>query len=124
MFMFASVYFNWPRSYHSEILDRAMGFWVSALHDSGVDLKEYGQRESLIWASLGESGEDKAEYIEYTTGGTSDYYFGDRRLLGFCYGPFPEDWRVWENEPTDEFAGDFWLMLDKIVEVMPGTWIE
>jgi hypothetical protein len=30
----------------------------------------------------------------------------------------------WENEPTDEFAGEFWLMLDKKEEIMPGTWVD
>jgi hypothetical protein len=127
MFMFAATFSHYPRFYGSRgNLNKAMSIWISTLFNSGVNMKAYGQRESLTWVNLEESTD--WEYTEYTTSGTrsysSDYYFGRKRLLGFYYGSFPEDWTVWQNEPTDEFAGEFWSMLDRRVEIMPGTWVE
>lgn len=111
-----------PRSYAGE----AMNFWISILYDCGVDLEEYGLRESLTWVNLEEPAYAEEEYTGVYTRETrdydSDYYFGKRRLLGFRSGPSSEDWGVWENEPTDEFAGEFWLMVDRRVEAMPGSW--
>ena len=127
MFMFAARFSHYPRFYGSRgNLNQAMGILISTLFDSGVNLKAYGQRESLSWVNLEESIGWK--YTQYTTSGTrgysSDYYFGRKRLLGFYYGALPEDWTVWQNEPTDEFAAEFWSMLDRRVENMPGTWVE
>ena len=126
MWMFACCVWVWTRSYISrQDLGKAMSAWISTLHDCGVDLKEYGLRESLTWVVLETLINTKTDY---NTGVTrkydSNYYFGRKRLLGFSYGLFPEDWRIWENEPTDEFAGEFWLMLDRREEVMPGAWVE
>jgi hypothetical protein len=102
---------------------KAMSFYITTLYDSGVNLKEYGVREYLTWEPLecqkGWTG-GPGYYYSYF----SYYYFGRRRLLGFSYGPTPGDWKVWENEPSDEFVGDFWSMVERKEEVMPGTWIE
>lgn len=99
---------------------KAMSFYITTLYDSGVNLKEYGLRESLTWESL----EAQKPCLGGPRNYYSNYYFGRRCLLGFNYGPYPGDWRVWENDSTDEFVGNFWLMLDRREEVMPGTWIE
>lgn len=126
MWMLARCVWGWTRWYVSrEDLGKAMCVWISTLYDCGVDLKEYGLRESLSWVVLETFINPNTDYnTEGTRKYDSNYYFGQKRLLGFSYGPFPEDWRIWENEPTDEFAGEFWLMFDRRVEVMPGTWIE
>lgn len=92
-------------------LDLAMSIWLDALLNSGVDLQVYGKRESLTWANL-------------ETCDSWNYDRGHVRLLGFEFGPSPKDWKIWQNEPTDQFAGDFWQMTERRVEVMPGTWIE
>jgi len=100
----------------------AINSWVSTLSDSGVDLMEYGQRERLTWNTIDISMEPPPSHR--WSSNDYYYYFGRRRLISFDYGPSPKDWILWENEPTDEFAGDFWLMLDRKEEIMPGTWID
>jgi hypothetical protein len=121
--MFASAFSGWFIMWDDFRRDigKATTIYITALYNSGVNLEEYGVRESMTWEPL--------EFHEGLIGvprdyDYCDYYFGRRRLLSFNYGPYPEDWRIWENEPTDEFAGDFWLMIDRKEEVMPGTWIE
>ena len=102
-------------------LQHAIMSWISTLSDFGVDLREYGLQERSTWKPV----EISTKFIHSGPLDLfSDYYFGNRRLINFDYGPSPKDWRIWENEPTDEFAGEFWLMLDKKEEIMPGTWID
>lgn len=100
--------------------------WLTPLRCFGVDLVEYGAREkaiflkqcSKIWVF---SGNHKGSGGTFSLRAVDDF-----ELVGFEYGPEPEDWILWWNEPTDVFAGDFWKMIEegKGDEVMPGTWVE
>ncbi|RYP07837.1 hypothetical protein DL765_008990 [Monosporascus sp. GIB2] len=40
----------------------------------------------------------------------------------YKYGPEPEDWDVYWSEPTDEFAGDFWELVENPPLQVPGAW--
>lgn len=95
-------------------LELVMRLWISILFNSGVDLQVYGQRESLTWVNI----ETCTSLHDF------DYNFGQIRLLGFEFGPSLKDWKLWQNEQTDGFAGDFWQMIERRVEIMPGTWVE
>lgn len=47
------------------------------------------------------------------------------RLIGFSYGPSPEDWHCWYSNLRDEFASEFWEMVengDPSVRI-PGAWV-
>ncbi|KAE9378461.1 hypothetical protein N431DRAFT_479482 [Stipitochalara longipes BDJ] len=119
--MFAGCFSEWVMWLDVRMgAGKAMALYITTLYKLGVNLKEYGLKESLTWEPL----EVQISYIGGQEDKNSDYYFPRRRVLGFSYGPYPEDWRVWESEATDEFVGDFWLMLDKREEIMPGSWIE
>ncbi|KAJ5798310.1 uncharacterized protein N7503_007606 [Penicillium pulvis] len=84
------------------------------LQGAGVNLKDFGEREELIL-------QDQGGYIDFRTFGRSWCFV--IRLIGFSYGPTPEDWCLWVSEPSDEFVGDFWAMVDRRME-MPGGWSE
>jgi hypothetical protein len=115
--MFAGFFSEWIRWYGVRMdPGKAMTFYITTLYNFSVNLKEYGLRESLTWEPL----EAQKCYNGGPENDYSDYYFGRKRVLRFSYGPYPGNWRVWENESTDEFVGDFWLMLDRKEEVMPG----
>jgi hypothetical protein len=45
-------------------------------------------------------------------------------LFSLSYGPNPEDWHVWFDNPVDEVVGEFWEMVEREEEIMPGTWVE
>jgi hypothetical protein len=123
LFMFCNRFYCYYSLVESTRVNpqHALDFWITTLSDSGVDLTIYGQRERSIWNSadilLKPWHNDPWDPL-------SDYYIGERRLISFDYGSLPKNWKLWENEPTDEFAGDFWLMLDRKDETMPGTWID
>jgi hypothetical protein len=84
------------------------------LQGAGVNLKEFGEREELIL-------KDQLGGIDFRTSGTLRCFV--IRLIGFSYGPGPDDWCLWVSEPSDEFVGDFWAMIDRRME-MPGRWSE
>lgn len=118
MFMFAYIYCfgQLPRINPQQVLNS----WISTLYDSGVDLIAYGLRERSTWSPL---EIDRTNMISDLRD-PCYYYFGQQRFIGFDYGQSPKDWILWENEPTDEFAGEFWSMLEIKEEIMPGTWID
>ncbi|KAK8034194.1 gentisate 1-2-dioxygenase [Apiospora rasikravindrae] len=55
-------------------------------------------------------------------------YKGHRRLWfkvqGILTGPEPNDWEVWFIEPTDEFVGEFWQLVDPAPLDIPGAWVD
>ncbi|KAL5337994.1 hypothetical protein BJX70DRAFT_388873 [Aspergillus crustosus] len=46
------------------------------------------------------------------------------RIIKMTYGPNVQDWRIWMNNPIDEFVGEFWEMVGREEEIMPGTWVD
>ncbi|CAI7632127.1 unnamed protein product [Penicillium discolor] len=97
--------------------DLALKVWLKTLQEGGVDLERYGRNEERIW---------KTEWIPRESHQLSDYDRHSRttkaRLIGFSYGPSIEDWHVWVSEPSDSLVGEFWDLIERPVEVMPGAW--
>ncbi|OTA87357.1 hypothetical protein M434DRAFT_35401 [Hypoxylon sp. CO27-5] len=89
--------------------------WLEALKQAGVDLNAYGRCEREIFA-----------YNEFI------HYFGrvfhdcdlSSYLVDFSYGPEPDDWKLYWREPSDEFAGDFWKLIEDPPLHIPGSWID
>lgn len=94
--------------------NEALGALLRDLQGAGVNLKEFGEREQLIL-------KDQGGCIDFRIFGRSRLFV--IRLIGFSHGPTPEDWCLWISEPSDEFVGDFWAMIDRRME-MPGGWSE
>jgi hypothetical protein len=96
-------------------MHRALKWWIQTLYEANIDLMDYGVKEKAVWDKI-----DVARECIYNIS-RSQFW---RRFIGFSYGPSPKDWVFWGNEPWTEFAGEFWLMLERKEEVIPGTWIE
>lgn len=43
-------------------------------------------------------------------------------ILAIDYGLKPEDWHMWLSNPLDEWAGEFWDMIDHPERAIPGAW--
>ena len=99
----------WPDSNSARWLDwdPALREWLADLKSAGIDLNQFGRREE----SIPKSGMVGREF------GWPKYI----RLIGFRYGPFPDDWSLWWSEWTDGFVGEFWAMIERRYE-MPGSW--
>ena len=99
------------------LFDLALKVWLRTLQEAGVDLELYGRIEERIW---------RTEWIPRESHQLSDYHrlkwATKARLIGFSYGPSIEDWHLWVSEPSDSLAGEFWDLIERPVEVMPGAW--
>ncbi|KAF6840010.1 hypothetical protein CMUS01_04059 [Colletotrichum musicola] len=97
--------------------------WVEDVQSAGIDLTTYGERELDLlvrndhiltsrWCSL-------------DIGHPSDGYpLSGPRLVSFTYGPRPEDWELVWDPAAEEFAGDFWNLVEDRPLPMPGAWEE
>jgi hypothetical protein len=97
--------------------------WLKVLKNCGIDLETYGRKQALIF-----SREDAAwpgrEILLCQNCGLY-YRLGlYLRLIGFEFGPNPEDWKFWFSEPTDQLVGEFWDMVEHPERRMPGAWDE
>lgn len=92
----------------------AIRSWLRDLQDVGVDLRDFGEAEERIFKDLG--GVRRLDSFVADS-------IGSVQLIGFSHGISPEDWGVWISEPTDEFVGDFWAMIERRME-MPGGWMD
>lgn len=103
----------------------ALRTWVSELRFAGVDIETYGAKESAFVEEFG------LEYRIYVgpLRSRSIGYINKEEFFWFyfwklSYGPEPEDWTIWVMNPIDELVGEFWEMVEREEEVMPGTWFE
>ena len=94
--------------------------WLQDLRDAGIDLLEYGHKEARLH-TLGNCDKDFSDW-EISV----DEFINEYHLIGFTYGPDPEDWHFWMLEPTDVYAGDFWRSIESEYKkrVIPGAWID
>jgi len=108
-------------------LTRRITPWLRTLKEVGVNLSSYGRKEKELIQSL-----SLQTYFEPYNGWNipiSNVHPGlnipisvvhlecnipihDVHLSGFEYGPEPEDWKFWVYETIDEYAGDFWYMIE------------
>ena len=101
--------------------------WLIDLESCEIDLSSYGNEEwdhHFLYSA-------EYEMREGTAGPHPKL-----RLINFAYGRQPEDWTFWFSEPTDEFAGDFWRMIENVLtedsykelddQILstPGAWME
>jgi hypothetical protein len=50
--------------------------------------------------------------------------FTTAHIINLTYGPEPEDWQIWFSWPLDEWAGEFWHMVENPeLFGVPGAWI-
>ncbi|OHF02475.1 hypothetical protein CORC01_02170 [Colletotrichum orchidophilum] len=99
-----------------------LSMWLEDVQSSGKDLAKYGSQEKEIF--MGDKLlQDRRLDVLF------DYSFPKiswtgMRLVSFTYGPQPEDWKlVWGLE-AEEYAGDFWYLVENPPLRIPGGWVE
>lgn len=95
--------------------------WLADLHESGIDLRLYGENEKEHFRHPELFPEDEVYEKKCTL------VYG-ARLVNFYYGRLPAEWKFWWTEPSDEFSGDFWSFVEsknqeKAMSI-PGAWID
>ncbi|KAL3480026.1 hypothetical protein BJX99DRAFT_46039 [Aspergillus californicus] len=121
-FVYGVTWMRWLKGQRSLSFDNIVRIWASELKLAGVDLIAYGGREQARYASGYEM-----QILSYLRSDIGRYDHTELlwcRVLWLEYGPEPEDWRIWVTNPVDELVGQFWEMINRSLEVMPGTWID
>ena len=107
-----------------ELANSILKDWLNVLAYAGVNLNEYGGLEKL----LHNKGFVNQDLVYWPNAWDTDENIGKPpawRLVSFSYGHSPDDWHIWGSEPTDEFAGTFWKMVERSESLdMPGAFIE
>lgn len=114
---------RWKRFESFQLLQ----LWVRELFNAGVDLVLYGQQEKSIHVKgLVDTDFDVLFTENYSHHGRVMQFTRTEtvRLIGFSYGPSPEDWHAWFSDWRDEFAGEFWYMVEHPELRMPGAWVD
>ncbi|PQK14701.1 hypothetical protein BB8028_0005g02300 [Beauveria bassiana] len=102
------------------VFERILQNWLEDLQRGGIDLEKYGQVEEEIFRQMNwfESKVFRQPKRWYSCGPTT------YALIGFNYGPEPEDWRFeWELD-TDELVGEFWELIDNQDIRIVGSWVD
>ncbi|KAJ5832506.1 hypothetical protein N7474_000817 [Penicillium riverlandense] len=107
--------------------DPIIQLWASELQFAGVDLANYGAKEKALY-TFGVVNPDVYIYVGLEKSGPGhDPETGEFlrfHFLSLEYGPRPEDWKLWASNPVDEMVWEFWEMIERGEQVMPGTWID
>lgn len=93
--------------------------WITILSSNGVDLLDYGRQERRLY----EQGH--TTFLQrFRSARTWMRGAQQRSLFGIRYGPRPEHWRLWWVVEYEEYAGEFWDLVDSQSMRMPGSWVD
>jgi hypothetical protein len=111
---------RWPWKHYLREYIRA---WLEDLRKAGHDLEAYGKAEVGVSRDQGLSDSSLDWPPQPRATGSSE---GPYRWKGFKYGPRPGDWDlIWESDPAvEEFASDFWDLVENPPLAVPGAWID
>lgn len=101
-----------------DVLRASMHEWLEVLHSSGADLIRYGlweqhQRSSRSLVDTADNSWWSMGSLEFTI-----------HLVGFEISSHPDEWTFWLVNEYELYALEFWEMLGKKVQVMPGSWVD
>ncbi|OAQ66837.1 ankyrin repeats (many copies) domain-containing protein [Pochonia chlamydosporia 170] len=106
-------------------LDMVRAF-LDVVSRSGIDLQEYGRDEVAAFQSHKRVFSNKGR-----TFFMHSLYYWQPYLVSISYGPTPEDWTFLWDDLVEEFAGEFWQMIEdgyyKIEDgcsKIPGAWVD
>ncbi|OTB05170.1 hypothetical protein M426DRAFT_144501 [Hypoxylon sp. CI-4A] len=107
-------------SFHSfNYFHRIVVVWLKVLAAADVDLDAYGRREHQILIE-----NDSLRYFDIYPSWRDEMPFTTYCLIDFTFGHKPEDWVFYWQQPTDEFAGDFWNLVEDRPLPIPGSWVD
>ena len=109
--------------------------WLTLLKSTGVDLQIYGQEEWNRFQAVRRDCERPwdwwhgvgAHQCEDNPNQYLPKYKYDPTLTAFTYGREVSDWKLWLLHPGDEYAGQFWRLIEQngiYCRHVPGGWVE
>ncbi|KAK1500445.1 hypothetical protein CABS01_10169 [Colletotrichum abscissum] len=109
----------WDHSEYKRKISLFLRRWLEDVQISGHDLEEYGRREMEYFKREARLQEERLRTWDNNT-----IYEPGLRLVSFTYGPEPGDWNlVWSLE-AEEYAGEFWDLIENPPLRVPGAWVD
>lgn len=111
------------KSAHARIQE-PLQLWIIALLTCGIQLLAYGRYEQANY---------QRQAVTYDRRGCNDLWCWKEAarytLIGITYGSRPEHWRLWWAFEYEDYAGDFWSMVEQSSTEdpdlnIPGSWVE
>lgn len=102
------------------MLTRILTKWLEDLESAGVPLREYGRLHLAAY---------KSSDCQYKRCEIWDVNLDQRNseigpyLISFTYGKRPKDWELHWDSMVEEFAGQFFEMLEEQRYRIPGAWV-
>ncbi|KAF4810843.1 hypothetical protein CGCTS75_v014468 [Colletotrichum tropicale] len=117
-----------PAELLDQLLQSAITHWVTILYDSGVDLLRYGRKMRYIYQKLGWFVSGEGIWRLDSKGYRTEIYY-TCSLLGITYGSLPEQWRLWWAPDINDYAADFWNLVEDSSSNpsgfnVPGGWAD
>lgn len=101
---------------------------MSIIATCGHDLLKFGQREAAIWVGQDETCRIAQEALIFEPDNTFRSAHGRWFLWVIHYGPEPLDWYFEWEFPQEDYAGEFWTLVERTPPTppkpMPGTWVD
>lgn len=98
--------------------------WLIHLYHGGIDLELYGENE-MEHSRNGHFPARKTYSWLYESDSGHGYSV---RLISFQYSRLPTIWKFWWSEHSDEFAEDFWCLIEsdspEAVMDIPEGWVD
>lgn len=99
---------------------------MSIIASCGHDLLEFGRREAAIWVEQDDTCRIEKEALIFEP---RSAFEKTHRLWWCCrvihYGPEPSDWYFEREIPQEDFAGEFWALVERPpLTPMPGAWVD
>lgn len=110
--------------------EKSIFAWLSDLYEAGVDLVIYGRNEKrhLRDPNVLPDGMNDSYFCWTDSHGSFVDIIYLVRLIDFRYGRLPTDWKFYWSEPSDQFAGDFWSLVEwdcqEAAMGVPGAWVD
>lgn len=109
-----------PLERYKRAISRSLKAFVEDLAHAGIDLAHYGRREVALLTAYQHVLSRRCTSVVFNWGdGVSGPY-----LVSMKYGSKPEDWDIIWDDVVEEFAGEFWDMLENQMPRIPGAWEE
>jgi hypothetical protein len=123
------------RGMPADLMEARLHAWLALLKSTGVDLQIYGQEEWNRFQMLRRDCERPWDYrhgveahrCEEVSEGTFDKSESLPTLTAFTYGEDISDWKLWLLHPGDEYARQFWNLIEQngiYCRHVPGGWVE
>lgn len=120
---------NWnPPEVLDQMLQTSIKHRATILYNSGVDLLQYGNKEQSSFQDIGCFVSEETIWRSESEGHPREIPY-TCSLLGITYGSLPEQWRLWWAPNINDYAADFWNLVEDSSSnpsgfSVPGGWAD